>query len=48
MATKGYTAIPIPNELIKEIDAIIKKRKKGFRSKAELIVYAIRKLLEDL
>jgi metal-responsive CopG/Arc/MetJ family transcriptional regulator len=43
---KKYTNVGIPEELAKEIDALIKKLKLGFRSRAEFVVEAIRQKIE--
>jgi len=45
MGAKTFTTIAIPDELIKEIDDIVKSKKFGFRSRPELIKHAIRQLL---
>ena len=48
MGAKTFTTIAIPDELIKEIDDIVKSKKFGFRSRPELIKQAIRQLLIQL
>jgi len=48
MGAKTFTTVAIPDELIKEVDELIKSKKRGYRSRPELIKEAIRKLLIDL
>ena len=48
MARKGYTTIALPDEMIKEIDEIIKQKKRGYTSRAELIKEAVRILLDKI
>lgn len=48
MGAKTFTTIALPDELIKEIDEVIKTKKMGFRSRPELTKYAIRQLLLQL
>ena len=48
MTRKSYVNVSIPDTLIKEIDEIIKEKKKGYTSRAELIKDAIRDILEKL
>ena len=45
MAAKTFTTVGIPDELIIEVDEVIKSKKFGFRSRPELIKHAIRQLL---
>ncbi len=45
MAAKTFTTVGIPDELIKEVDEVVKIKKYGFRSRPELIKHAIRQLL---
>ena len=46
MARKGYTTIALPDEMVKEIDEIIKQKKRGYTSRAELIKEAVRILID--
>lgn len=48
MPAKTFTTVAIPDELIKEVDNVVKSRKMGYRSRPELIKEAIRKLLREL
>ncbi|MCH7517852.1 MAG: ribbon-helix-helix protein, CopG family [Candidatus Dadabacteria bacterium] len=48
MARKGYTTVALPDELIKEMDEIIKQKKRGYTSRGELVKEAVRNLLKDL
>ncbi len=48
MAAKTFTTIALPDELIKEIDQIVKLKKLGYRSRPELIKEAIRRFLVEL
>ena len=48
MTRKSYVNVSIPKTLIDEIDEIIKEKKKGYTSRAELIKDAIRDILEKL
>ncbi len=45
MAAKTFTTVGIPDELIKEVDEVIKSKRFGFRSRPELIKHSIRQLL---
>lgn len=42
-----YVNVSIHEDLAKEIDKHIKKSKKGYRSRAEVVSYAVRRLLEN-
>ncbi len=46
MARKLYVNVSIPNELIKEIDKVWKSSKKGYRSRAEFVLTAIREKVD--
>ena len=46
MARKGYTTIALPDEMVKEIDEIVKQKKRGYTSRAELIKEAVRILID--
>jgi len=48
MARKGYTTVALPDELVKEIDSIIKDKKRGYTSRGELVKEATRNLLDKL
>lgn len=48
MARKGYTTIALPDELVSEIDEIIKSKRKGYTSRAELIKEGVRIVLNKL
>ena len=47
-SSDGYSAIRLPNELLEEIDQIIKRRTKGYKSRPEFIKEAIRKSLAEI
>lgn len=48
MARKGYTTIALPDELVSEIDEIVKSKKRGYSSRAELIKEGTRIILDRL
>lgn len=48
MAAKGYTTIALPNSLIEEVEALIKQKKRGYKTRPEFIKDAIRRLLDQL
>ena len=48
MARKGYTTIALPDELIVEVDSIVKSKNRGYTSRAELIKEAVRITLDKL
>ena len=48
MARRGYTTIALPNELVSEIDLVIKSKKRGYSSRAELIKDGVRVILDKL
>jgi metal-responsive CopG/Arc/MetJ family transcriptional regulator len=48
MARKTYTTIALPDELMKEIDAAIRSKKLGYKSRPELVKEAVRNLLLSL
>ena len=48
MARQGYTTIALPDELIKEVDEIIKTKKLGYTSRVELIKEGVRLILNKL
>lgn len=45
MARKGYTTVALPDELIAEVDKVIKSKKRGYISRAELIKEGVRIVL---
>lgn len=48
MARKGYTTIALPDEMVKEIDEVVKQKKRGYTSRAELIKEAVRVLIDKI
>lgn len=46
--SKGYTNIPLPNELVKHIDNEIKKGGYGYKTKSEFVKEAVREKLREL
>jgi metal-responsive CopG/Arc/MetJ family transcriptional regulator len=44
----NYTTVRLPNELILEMDDIIRRRVRGYKSRAEFIKEAIRRHLDDV
>ena len=48
MGAKTFTTVGIPDELIKEVDEVVKLKKLGYRSRPEFIKEAIRKLLREV
>ena len=48
MARKGYTTVALPDELIKEVDDIIRSKKRVDSSRAELIKEGDRYVLDKL
>ncbi|MBU3940705.1 MAG: ribbon-helix-helix domain-containing protein [Nanoarchaeota archaeon] len=47
MPRKIYVNVSFPLELIKEIDKTWKKSKKGYRSRAEFVLQAVREKLKE-
>ena len=43
-----YTNIALPNDLIEQIDNIIKKGKLGYKSRSELVKESVRNLLKEI
>ncbi|MFA5175942.1 MAG: ribbon-helix-helix domain-containing protein [Candidatus Nanoarchaeia archaeon] len=43
---KNYVNVSVPSELINEIDKTWKKSKKGYRSRAEFVLGAIREKID--
>jgi len=48
MARKGYTTVALPDELMSEVDVIVSSKKKGYRSRGELVAEAVRNLLREV
>ncbi|HLC72718.1 MAG TPA: ribbon-helix-helix domain-containing protein [Candidatus Nanoarchaeia archaeon] len=48
MARQGYTTIALPDELMKEIDDVIKNKDRGYTSRAELVKEGVRLVLDKL
>ena len=48
MGAKTFTTIALPDELIEEVDEIIKTKNMGYRSRPEFIKESIRNLLRDI
>jgi metal-responsive CopG/Arc/MetJ family transcriptional regulator len=46
MPRKDWKSVSLPEPLIKRIDEIIDTKKYGWKSRANVIVYAINKLLD--
>jgi len=44
---KGYAQISLPIDLIKKIDELIKSGRGGYRSRAEFVKDAVRRLLRE-
>lgn len=40
-----YVNVSVPEELAKEIDKFIEKSKLGYRSRAEVVIEAVRRLM---
>lgn len=45
MGAKTFTTVGLPDELMKEIDEVVKNKNYGFRNGPELIKHAVRQLL---
>lgn len=45
---KRYTNIPLPNELVKQIDNEIKNGECGYKTKSEFVKEAVREKLREL
>ncbi len=48
MSRKGYTTIAIPDELVKEVDELIKSKRRGYTSRAEVVKEGLRLVLNSL
>ena len=44
---RKYTNVALPNDLIEQIDEIIKKSGMGYKSRGEFVKEAVRNLLKD-
>ena len=44
----GYTNIPLPNELVNQIDNEIKHGESGYKTKSEFVKEAVREKLREL
>lgn len=42
-----YVNVSIPEELAKKVDEFIVKSKVGYRSRAEVVIEALRRLIDD-
>jgi metal-responsive CopG/Arc/MetJ family transcriptional regulator len=45
---EGYTSVSIPDEMVREIDLVVKQKKYGYSSRADFIADAIRRLQREL
>jgi len=45
---KRYTNIPLPNELVKQIDYFIKHGQCGYKTKSEFVKEAVRQKIADI
>jgi len=45
---KLYANVKVPQELIEEVDKLVKNRILGYRSRAELIMEAIREKINEI
>lgn len=48
MTREGYIQVSIPEQLIKEVDQIVKEKKKGYSSRAEFVKQSIRAMLKEM
>ena len=48
MTRKEYEAFSLPKELVAEIDEVIERGYRGYKSRAEFVKDAVRKLLDEL
>ena len=44
----NYTTVRLPKELISEIDDIIRRRVRGYKSRSEFIKEAVRRRLDEV
>jgi metal-responsive CopG/Arc/MetJ family transcriptional regulator len=45
---RRYTNIALPDDLVEQIDKIIKNKGWGYKSRAEFVKEAVRKLLKEV
>ena len=43
-----YTNVALPDDLIKELDRVVKESGLGYKSRGEIVKEALRKFLKDL
>ena len=48
MARKHYVTVALPEELMDEVDIVVKEKRKGYTSRGEFCKQAVRDLLEKL
>ena len=48
MVREKYATVSIPESLTSDIDKVIKKKKKGYSSRAELVRDGVRRILKEL
>jgi len=48
MTRKGYGGISLPDDLVEEVDEVIRKGYRGYTSRAEFVKEAVRKLLDEV
>jgi len=48
MPRKGFTTVAIPDTLMSEIDAVVKSKKSGYTSRAEVVRAGVRVVLKEL
>jgi metal-responsive CopG/Arc/MetJ family transcriptional regulator len=48
MVDQDYVSVRVPRKLMTEVDRFVRHRVLGFRSRAELVVDAIRRRLEGI
>jgi len=48
MPRTGWITVALPEELVEYIDEVVKSKKYGYRSRAEFVVDAVRRRLEEL
>ncbi len=44
----GYVTVSIPEDLANEMDEVVKKKTRGYSSRAEIVKDAVRRLLDSL
>ncbi len=47
MMRSRYVNVSIPEDLAKKIDEFVSKSKLGYRSRAEVVIEALRRLMSD-